>query len=74
MKKRIGRAGRYGSEGIAICFVCEKEEENQFEKIIDSYSLMVTQFNGKQLQLKLKIMIIFSLLFKFRKFARYYNC
>lgn len=42
---RIGRAGRYGALGTAVSFVCEKDELAQFEALIDSYNLRVTQFD-----------------------------
>ena len=43
---RIGRAGRYGCQGLAVSFICEKDEATQFENIIDAYSLRVLQFDG----------------------------
>jgi superfamily II DNA/RNA helicase len=42
---RIGRAGRYGCEGLAVSFICEKDEASQFETIIDAYNLRVIQFD-----------------------------
>lgn len=44
---RIGRAGRYGSEGTAITLVSEKEETAQFEEMIESYNLRIKQFDSK---------------------------
>jgi ATP-dependent RNA helicase DDX20 len=43
---RIGRAGRYGAEGVAISLVSEKEEASRFEEMIESYNLRIKQFNG----------------------------
>ena len=42
---RIGRAGRYGAEGIAISLVTEKDEATRFEDMVDSYNLRIKQFN-----------------------------
>jgi ATP-dependent RNA helicase DDX20 len=44
---RIGRAGRYGCNGIAVSFVCEREEANNLETIIDAYNLRIRQFESK---------------------------
>jgi superfamily II DNA/RNA helicase len=43
---RIGRAGRYGGEGIAVSLVTEKDEASRFEDMIESYHLRIKQFNG----------------------------
>lgn len=43
---RIGRAGRYGCQGTAVSFICEKDEASLFESIIDSYNLRIIQFGG----------------------------
>ena len=43
---RIGRAGRYGCQGTAVSFICEKDEASRFEEIIDAYNLRIHQFTG----------------------------
>ena len=43
---RIGRAGRYGCQGTAVSFICEKDEASRFEEIIDAYNLRIQQFTG----------------------------
>ncbi len=47
---RIGRAGRYGCQGTAVSFICERDEASLFETIIDSYNLRITQFGGKHFE------------------------
>ncbi|RNA31786.1 ATP-dependent RNA helicase DDX20 [Brachionus plicatilis] len=42
---RIGRAGRFGCQGIAISLVTEGEESSKFDEIVDSYSLGISQYS-----------------------------
>lgn len=42
----LGRAGRYGAYGKAVTFITEGEETPQFEAIISSYKLNITQYKG----------------------------
>lgn len=42
---RIGRAGRFGCQGIAISFVTEGEERTKFDEIVDTYNLSISEYN-----------------------------